>query len=103
MFNKLVVVAYALVAAQTVVAAPQLIPGLPDSVCLTGVLSILQETLLDDLDIPVIGCATDVTCTPILDIPILNELPVGVSGDFNVWAIIPDALGRRAVAPSFLL
>ena len=86
MFSKLVIAAFASIAARPAVASPQL-GGLPTSVCLlssdiapsTPALSL--PTLPEGLS--VVECPTGETCTA-FDIPILGALlPIGVSSVFR--------------------
>ena len=85
MFSKLVIVAFALIAAHPAVASPQL-GGLPTSVCLlssglpASIPSLPLPTLLAGLS--VVECPTGETCTA-FDIPILDTLPIGVSSAFG--------------------
>lgn len=78
MFNKLVVVACALVAAQTVVAAPQLNGLIPVCLTIPGPLNGVLPSGFDLLE-----CPTGVDCVapalPIIGGILTDDLPLGVS------------------------
>lgn len=91
MFNKLIVIACALLAAQTAVAAPPLAREPPVEVCAIAALPETVTVLLTSLGVAVITCSSDEICESFPG----GLFGIGVSTDLSRETTVTNNIKRH--------